>query len=214
MKLVEKLSAIMKEMGAVGKDSTNDFHKYSYMSHAGLMKVLHPLLVKHGVIIHPHQVAVTTAERVTSAKGEESAHVIMRIRYVATDGDSEISVVGVGEGVDKGDKASYKAQTGAHKYALKALFSIPDELDAEGDSNTDVEPKEKKLKYKPSKADQVEQIKNHIRNGDCNQEMRDTWKEDYKLSSTADLDKLEKKDLLAILDDIAAYLNDGGGNGQ
>jgi hypothetical protein len=177
MKLVEKLSQIMKELGAIEKDGHNDFHKYAYVSHSQMMSKLHPLLCKHGVIIRPAQVAVTHAEIGTSA------HVIMRIRYEVTDGTDTLSFVGVGEGTDKGDKASYKAQTGAHKYALKALFTIPDELDAEGDVTTDAEPKDLPTKYKPSKKDNVQRIKDHIKNGDCNKEMKDAWKEDYKLSS-------------------------------
>ena len=42
-----------------------------------------------------------------------------------------------GTGTDKGDKAVYKAQTGALKYGLRHAFLIPDESDPEADSSVD-----------------------------------------------------------------------------
>lgn len=45
---------------------------------------------------------------------------------------------GLGIGCDLGDKAIYKAQTGAMKYALRNAFLVPDEAsDPEGDPTTD-----------------------------------------------------------------------------
>jgi hypothetical protein len=42
-----------------------------------------------------------------------------------------------GTGTDKGDKAVYKAMTGALKYGLRHAFLIPDESDPEADTSTD-----------------------------------------------------------------------------
>jgi hypothetical protein len=44
---------------------------------------------------------------------------------------------GLGTSADTGDKAGYKAQTGALKYALKNAFLIPDEADPEADETVD-----------------------------------------------------------------------------
>lgn len=44
---------------------------------------------------------------------------------------------GLGSGADMGDKAAFKAQTGALKYALKNAFLVPDEADPEADESVD-----------------------------------------------------------------------------
>ena len=132
IELVKKINAVMQEMGAVEKNGYNDFQKYKYMAHADMMKVLHPLLIKHGLVIYPKRVRVDNVSSQTS-KDKLQNRVVCEIHYIITDGLKEIEFGGIGEGVDNQDKSAYKAQTGAHKYALKGLFCIPDELDAEDD---------------------------------------------------------------------------------
>lgn len=182
--LVEKLSKIMDELGAVEKSGRNDFHKYSYMSHADLMKSLHPLMVKHGVVMHPAGVENQTVEH---------GRVVTVIRYEVTDGESSLPVYGVGEGVDKGDKSAYKAQTGAHKYALKALFSIPDELDAEGDVTTDADPEEIPRKYNMSKKDLIDAIGQYNQAKKIPKEVVDSWKSPTTLNQVPTWRSLKRK---------------------
>jgi len=201
--VVEKLNKVMKELGAIEKDGTNSFHKYDYVSHAGMMKKLNPLLVKHGVIISATDVVVVSCE-----PSGQSNRVVMSVKYEATDGETSLSACGVGEGVDKGDKASYKAQTGAHKYALKALFTIPDELDAEGDLTTDAEPEEIPRKYNMSKKDLIEAIGQYHTAGKIPKEIVDDWKRSYNLKTSADMEKLAKKDLDTMYNDVVSALED------
>ncbi len=128
--LVEKLSAVMKELGAVEKTGVNSAQGYKYMAHAQLMQELHPLLVKNGLMMFSKSSKVHTVAS-TEVNAKRQNRVVVENVYCITDGISTIDFCGIGEGVDSQDKSSYKAQTGAHKYALKALFCIPDELDAE-----------------------------------------------------------------------------------
>jgi len=136
--LVKKINAVMASLGAVKKEGFNKFQNYHYMAHADLMREIHPLLIANGLLIFPEatRIASCTSEEVTgSNKTSHQNRIVLETKYVITDGESRIEFYGVGEGVDSQDKSSYKAQTGAQKYALKQLFHIPDELDAESSEN-------------------------------------------------------------------------------
>ena len=207
--LVQKLSEVMKELGAIGKDGRNNFQNYEYVSHANMMSKLHPLLCKQGIIMRASHVTVEHYGTSENAKGNTQSHVVLKVRYELTDGNETIYAVGIGEGVDSGDKASYKAQTGAHKYALKALFSIPDELDAEGDETTDAPARDIPRKFSMSKKDLAEAIKQHIMDGDVPRDVLDSWKSDYGFTSTAGLKEADKKTLDTMYNDIVSVINDG-----
>ncbi len=136
IELVKKINAVMQEMGAVEKNGKNTFQNYAYLAHADLMKALHPLLIKHGLVIYPKRVRVHDSMGETLENGEKTTRqnrVVCEVHYAITDGTDTMEFGGIGEGVDSQDKSAYKAQTGAHKYALKGLFCIPDELDAENE---------------------------------------------------------------------------------
>jgi hypothetical protein len=51
-------------------------------------------------------------------------HVVMSYSFADADSAEEITVKVAGEGVDSGDKAPYKAMTGALKYALLQSFLL------------------------------------------------------------------------------------------
>ena len=65
----------------------------------------------------------------------------VKMQFSFFDGDApEVAPVvlhSYGTGTDKGDKAVYKAMTGALKYGLRHAFLIPDESDPEGDASVD-----------------------------------------------------------------------------
>jgi hypothetical protein len=75
-----------------------------------------------------------TAHVQTNAKGGgKRAVATMHVRFTVTDGAEERQFVMIGEGEDSGDKATYKAMTGAQKYALLKLFLISTGDDPEAD---------------------------------------------------------------------------------
>jgi hypothetical protein len=134
--LVKKINAVMDELGAVPKTGKNEAQGYRYLAHAEIMKRLHPLLVKNGLIMYPASSEVKTeSTQGTDRSGQPkwAYRTIIKTTYVITDGTDKLEFVGIGSGIDSQDKDAYKAQTGAHKYALKGLLTIPDELDAERD---------------------------------------------------------------------------------
>src|SRR5574340_328981 len=62
-------------------------------------------------------------------------------KLTAMDGKDKIEFLVIGEGQDRGDKATYKAMTGATKYALLKLFLIPTGDDPEKDEDEQPTPR-------------------------------------------------------------------------
>lgn len=134
MGIYKKILSVMKEIEAVPKDKVNEFHKYSYTSEAAVLKAVRDAMIKNGVIAIP-SIEETREERI------DGKTTIVSIKYCLTVLDTETgesaNVCVYGQGIDSGDKAYYKAITGANKYALMKLFQIPSMDDPEADIETD-----------------------------------------------------------------------------
>lgn len=121
--LVGKLALVMAAVERVPKNGWNDFHKYHYATEADLSDAVRSNLAKQGVMLIP---TVDKIEwRAVATKNGEEKIATLTVRFVATDGVDKIEFTVIGEGQDRGDKATYKAMTGATKYALLKLFLIP-----------------------------------------------------------------------------------------
>lgn len=135
----EKIVTIMKEIGPVEKTGYNSFHKYKYLKEEDIINAVRPLLAKHGVALVP-QVLEENVTFVRNAKGGEETLCRLKVEFTFVDtatGDG-FSVTTVGHGIDPGDKAAYKALTGALKYCLRQLFMISEGgEDPEADEGTD-----------------------------------------------------------------------------
>lgn len=139
----EKLTAIMQEVGAIGKDGENVQQRFKFRSIEAVCNRLHGLLGKHGVTIVPRMLEQKREilDRFDKRDGKKIGHwvltcITMSYTFGAEDG-SAIEVVVPGEAADTGDKASNKAMSAALKYALCQTFCIPTvESDAgPGDGN-------------------------------------------------------------------------------
>lgn len=123
--LYAKIVQVMNDVGPVKKTGYNAFHKYHYLKEEDIINAVRPLLAKHGVAIIP-QVLEETVSVVTNARGNEETLCRLRVEFTFVDVDTSdsFSVITVGHGVDPGDKAAYKALTGALKYCLRQLLMI------------------------------------------------------------------------------------------
>jgi len=132
MTLAEKLVAVAKELDAIAKDKEHPHYKY--VSAEAFIKAVRGPLMAQGIIIIPSDFkAEWLPQQSPSGKPGVAAH--LHAGYTITDGKESIQASVVGEGWDgSGDKASYKAMTGAHKYLLRILFNIPmvDDPEASG----------------------------------------------------------------------------------
>lgn len=137
-RLAAKLAEIIAAVGHIEKKGVNDFHKYRYAQDADILAAIRPHLAERHVIIVPTLVSQTWHE-VTTRNGqvEQIARVVME--YAVLDGDTgeELRFRMPGEGQDRGDKGTYKAVTGATKYALMKLFLLPTGDDPEADKGVD-----------------------------------------------------------------------------
>ena len=94
------------------------------------------VLAEQNVIMLPSLKGHTLRETAT-IKGVTEYIVCVDMDFTFIDGDSgeSLTISMSGEGQDLGDKAIYKAISGAQKYALMKVFMIPTGDDPEGDSS-------------------------------------------------------------------------------
>lgn len=140
MLIHEKLLAIQKEISFIGKSKKNTMQNFNYRGVDDVYKAFHPLFVKHGIlcrseILKEHQIEFEKGQ----GKFKSGRVYIIRYYFVADDG-SEYWTDVAGEGVDDSDKASNKAMSAGHKYAILQAFTVPtesyDDPDAHGEETS------------------------------------------------------------------------------
>jgi len=137
-KLVSKLAKVMETVKYIEKRGYNKFHKYNYATESDVSEKVREVLAEEKVIMLPDVVEHTTREHVNQRGNKEYISTVT-VKFTFIDGETgeELSIHSVGEGQDAGDKAVYKAITGATKYALMKAFMIPTGDDPEQDYGTD-----------------------------------------------------------------------------
>ena len=142
MNIFETISAVMSEIGAIGKNDKNTQQGFKYRGIDAVMNALAPALQKYKLFVVPEVLEQTREER-TTTKGGVLIYSICKIKYTfyAEDG-SFVTATVIGEGMDSGDKATNKAMSVAFKYACFQTFCIPTEEMVDPDAEChEVEPK-------------------------------------------------------------------------
>lgn len=127
------LRKALKERGILQKDKTNTFDKYSYFSEAAYKQLFTELFANYGLELTANEVEYSMFET-TSEKMPNGRKVTFE--FILSDcstGFYEKSLIS-GEGMDKGDKGGFKADTGALKYYLANTFMVATGDDAENES--------------------------------------------------------------------------------
>lgn len=109
----------MKKDGSMGAS-------YNFVSHDQVTAKVHPLLVKHGIVILP------TVEELAQDGNRTVVKLLVMLVNVDNPADN-LQVRSVGYGLDDGDKGPGKAVSYAYKYALLKTFCLetgddPDEV--------------------------------------------------------------------------------------
>lgn len=145
-KLQKKKNALrlsLKEKGILKRGGQNDFDHYKYFSEAQYKELFTELFSRHGLELKFDEIEYGTFQG-----SEKQANGRMpRIEFTLFDIDTGFgeSTVITAEGMDKGDKAGYKAYTGALKYFLADTFMVATGDDAEKESpDTEMNTKEVK----------------------------------------------------------------------
>ncbi len=142
------LRKALKEKGVLKKGGTNTYDKYSYFSEAQYKQLFTELFSDAGL-----ELSFNEVEYNTFTGSEKQANGRMpKLMFILTDIDTgfyeETTITG--EGIDKGDKAGYKAYTGALKYYLANTFMVAtgDDPEKESPSHTMNDKQEKKATEK------------------------------------------------------------------
>lgn len=142
------LRKTLKEKGVLKKGGTNTFDRYSYFSEAQYKELFTELFSDAGL-----ELSFNEVEYNTFTGSEKQANGRMpKLNFILTDIDTgfyEVTTI-TGEGIDKGDKAGYKAYTGALKYYLANTFMVAtgDDPEKESPSHTMNDKQEKKATAK------------------------------------------------------------------
>ena len=126
------LRKILKERGVLKREGNNTFDKYKYFSEAQYKMLFTELMSEVGLELKFSEISYDTFEGT-----EKQANGRMpKIEFTLFDVDTgfyETTCI-TGEGIDKGDKAGYKAYTGALKYFFANTFMVATGDDPETES--------------------------------------------------------------------------------
>jgi len=145
--LIQRAAAVMAVIEHVPKNGRNEFHKYDYATEADIVSAVRKEMAAQELMLIP-SVEKIDWRTVKSARGDQQI-ATLTVRFTLTDGREKQEFVVLGEGQDSGDKATYKAMTGALKYALLKLFLIPTGDDPEADDDPPAKPAPKAPAKKP-----------------------------------------------------------------
>jgi hypothetical protein len=128
----------MMQVKYIPKNGYNEFNRYKYATEADVNEKVREELAKRNIIMIPSVKSHQIREHV-NRKGNTEYIATVEVEFTFMDGDTgeTISFTTYGEGQDAGDKGTYKAITGAQKYALMKAFMIPTGDDPEADRGVD-----------------------------------------------------------------------------
>lgn len=129
--LYKKILEVQKVLEPLEKSGRNDFHKYSYASASDVLLPVQQACNTHGLIV--------VADCVDSKIEPGRASCMIKLTVADSETGESLSVSAPGYAEDwsykdnrpNGDKAIYKAVTGATKYAVRSFFCLPSEDDPE-----------------------------------------------------------------------------------
>lgn len=148
--LAQKLAKVMGLVSRVPKNGHNSFHNYDYATEGDVADTVRDALAEVGVAIIPTLMGEVAWREVDTQGGKKERIATVRLKYTITDGATCYESEFVGEGQDRGDKAIYKAYTGAHKYFLLRMFNISTGDDNDPERESDAPPRRQHEHQKPA----------------------------------------------------------------
>lgn len=141
------LRKVLKERGVLKREGRNEFGKgYSYFSEAQYKELFTELFSEHGLELNFTELEYNLFQG--SDKQPNGRYPKLEFRLIDIDTGFYESTIITGEGMDVGDKAGYKAYTGALKYFLANNFMVATGDDPEKDSPASTMNAEKKASAK------------------------------------------------------------------
>lgn len=133
--------AMLKEARRIKKTGYNKHHKYYFVTEADAKEFFHKLLEKHNLMVVPKYFDLPSPKADVTKVGLSLSITHIDDGFINDNGKFSylhtIVVDTVGTGWDSQDKGSYKAMTGAYKYAILKLLSITTNDDPEWDNEVE-----------------------------------------------------------------------------
>lgn len=134
-KLFQKILTVQQVLEPLEKSGWNDFQKYNYSTAGNVLLPVQQVCNKHGLIV--------MADCIDAKIEPGRASVTVRLTVADSETGETLSVTAPGYAEDfsykdnrpNGDKAVYKAITGATKYAVRSFFCLPSDDDPERTPN-------------------------------------------------------------------------------
>lgn len=131
--IYQKIHAIMADINYIQKGPKKAAGMYTYVSHDAVSEAIHPLLVKHGVVVIPSVKEMTQEGNRTS--------MIITVKFINIDNPEDCFLIeSHGYGIDTGDKGPGKCYSYAYKYALLKTFCLETGDDPDHDQQAKFEP--------------------------------------------------------------------------
>lgn len=204
----QAIAAAAAEVGAVGKNQRMQAGpaKYSYRGLDDLMDTVHPVLAKHGVTFAPHHVQVVDSMERTTKSGSTQYHLRALVTFHVYGPNGDYIQVQIGaEGTDTGDKCFNKLHSGALKYAIGQVLSIPYTMDdQDADLSEEVAPKPKQYTAEESLA-VIQGAADKL--GKTLEEITSKYRESHGGIGVDELLMTSEADLAAFANQITAYLS-------
>jgi len=207
---------VMNDLDAISKGRRNQQQGYAFRGIEDIYNSLHPLCAKHGLVTFPR--VISRDEQIYENKnGTRMIRVVLAVEYNFVGRDGSVHSCGpiYTEAMDSSDKASNKALSVAHKYAMIQTFMIPTEdLDDSDKETLVIESNSKKNETKskpitpalPERVEKQIETKKELQNraahidamkkGKWTLEQAKTWvQEFYGVDSTIKLNEDQYKEL-------------------
>jgi len=203
LNLREKFAEVRRRLGYIRKRGHNERHNYSYVMAADLAGSVGDILAELGVVVIPQLQSIST--ETPRSSNERIARIVMNYRFVDARSGEELTVRVAGEGADTGDKAPYKAMTGALKYALLQSFLLAsgdDPEDERGETRNGPGPE------RPITAEQVRELEALIEETGTQLERVLAY---YKVSALSEMSEVSYRRALELLNRKLAKQNQENG---
>lgn len=124
--LLRKISKLSSDIGFLNFDARNTGQNYGYASAAGVIRTINKKMAELGLALTTEPEMMHFSIQQDPAKNRLVSYAVVKVtlRVFDTETGEFVASAGIGSGVDYGDKAQYKANTGAYKYALAHLLCL------------------------------------------------------------------------------------------
>src|SRR5277367_5490953 len=193
LNLRQKLAEVRRRIGYIQKRGHNERANYNCVTAADIAGTVGDILAELGVVVIPILEDISYESAAGRGEATRMARVVMAYTFADVDSGEEVVAKVAGQGLDPGDKAPYKAMTGALKYALLQSFLLATGDDPEDDRPDRSTPPNAE---RPVSGDQVQELQTLIDETETELERVLAY---YKVGSLSELNETAYRRAIEVL---------------